>query len=97
MEFVGPTGRVFPIPAGWAYKGRTRNDQGTIWQRVGATGNADSIRIVDASGADPRYPNGYLRYYNSLGQPLDVNGKPGDRASTHIPLDYIGPIPGWPK
>jgi hypothetical protein len=42
-----------------------------------------------------QYPAGYVRFYNSLGQPLDVLGKPGSQATTHIPLDYMGPIE-WP-
>jgi hypothetical protein len=44
----------------------------------------------------PRYPNGYFRYYNERGQPLDVNGRPGPQSATHIPEDYLGRIPGWP-
>ncbi len=39
----------------------------------------------------------YVRYDYQHGQPLDVFGKPGSRATTHIPLDFEGPIPGWLK
>jgi len=60
----------------------------------GATGSADMMRIMDPT---PQYPQGYVRHYNNRGQPLDPSGKPGDRASTHIPLDYEGPISGWPQ
>lgn len=52
------------------------------------------IRIMDPTS---QYPSGYMRYYNQHGQPLDVLGKPGSQAITHIPLDYQGPIPGWPQ
>jgi hypothetical protein len=52
------------------------------------------IRIMDPT---ERYPQGYVRYYNNQGQPLDAFGKPAGRAETHIPLDYEGPIPGWPQ
>jgi hypothetical protein len=43
------------------------------------------------------YPQGYLRYYNEYGQPLDINGKTGPESATHIPLDYPGQIPGLAK
>lgn len=42
------------------------------------------------------YPSGYVRYYDFRNQPLDVHGRPGSRAETHIPGDYQGPWPGWP-
>jgi len=51
------------------------------------------IRIMDPTTS---YPRGYVVYYNEYGQPLDVFGRPGGRAFTHIPIDYEGPIPGWP-
>ena len=70
------------------------NGAGTVYQRPGAAGGADMLRIMDPT---PQYPQGYVRYYNNRGQPLDPSGKPGDRASTHIPLDYEGPISGWPQ
>lgn len=44
-----------------------------------------------------RYPQGYFVYYNKYGQPLDVYGKPGPRSATHIPEDYQGPLPAWPR
>lgn len=52
------------------------------------------IRIMDPT---KQHPSGYVRYYNQHGQPLDVFGKPGSQGTTHIPLDYEGPIPGWPR
>ena len=84
-DFVVPSsGKVVPIPQGWV--GRVAdNGAGIIYQRPGATSSADMIRIMDPA---LRYPQGYVRYYNNRGQPLDLSGKPGDRASTHIPLDY---------
>lgn len=80
------------IPIGWEAR-PADNSRGVMYQRPGATGNADSIRIMQPTRS---YPNGYLRCYNSSGQPLDVNGIPGPLATTHIPLDYPGPWPGWP-
>ena len=89
---ITKNGRVIRIPLDW--EGRV-GDKGTgmVWQKPGTTGNANSIRIMDA-GVDPRYPQGYIRYYNSSGQPLDIYGKTGTQAATHIPLDYNGPMPG---
>jgi hypothetical protein len=89
---VTPSGKVVPIPKGWVGRAAD-NGQGIVYQRPGASGNADMIRIMDPTS---RYPQGYVRYYNNREQPLDPSGRTGDRASTHIPLDYEGPIPGWP-
>ncbi len=88
-----PNGKVVRVPEGWA--GRTAdNGKGIVYQRPGASGNADMIRIMDPT---PQYPNGYMRYYNSHGQPLDTLGKPGPNSATHISLDYQGQLPAWPN
>lgn len=52
------------------------------------------IRIMEPTA---RYPDGYVRVYNSGGQPVDVFGKPGPPSTTHIPETYRGPWPGWPQ
>lgn len=71
-----------------------RPARGIVYQRPGAAGNADSIRIMEPRR---KYPGGYFRYYDRHGQPLDVNGKPGPASATHVPEEYIGRIPGWPR
>ena len=81
------------MPEGWVGRAADHG-QGIVYQRPGAVGNADTIRLMEPT---PRYPQGYVRYYNNFGQPLDPFGKPGDRASRHIPLDYEGSIPTWPR
>jgi hypothetical protein len=71
------------------------NSRGTVYQRPGADGDADSVRIADPI---PQYPHGYVRFYNEHGQPVDLNGKPTSRAETHIPRAPDGsyPLPkGW--
>ena len=69
------------------------NGKGVVFQRPGAQGNADMIRIMEPTA---QYPNGYMRTYNSHGQPVDVMGKPGPQSTTHIPLDYAGSFAWWP-
>jgi hypothetical protein len=73
------------------------NGQGSVYQRPGATGNQDMIRIMEPT---PKYPDGYARVYNNqppAGQPIDVFGKPGPQPATHIPETYRGPWPAWPQ
>ncbi|HVL98143.1 MAG TPA: hypothetical protein VM324_02480, partial [Egibacteraceae bacterium] len=92
--FVGtPQGTVYDIPKGWASRPAT-SGKGIVFQRPGATGNADMIRIMEPTS---KYPSGYVRYTNEYGQPLDVLGKPGAASATHIPQNYQGPWPGWPQ
>jgi len=88
------TGKRIPIPMGWVSR-PAENGKGTNYQRPGAPDNADLIRIMDPT---LRAPVGYLRFYNQAGQPLDVNGRTGNSAATHILLDYPGQImAGWPR
>jgi hypothetical protein len=88
-----PQGMTYEIPAGW--KGRVAgNGKGIVFQKPGSTGNDNMIRIMDPT---PTYPNGYVRAYNDIGQPLDVVGKPGSKPATHVPSEYRGPWVGWPS
>jgi hypothetical protein len=87
-----PWGAVYDVPAGWTSR-MADNGKGLIFQKPGSTGNADLIRIMDPT---PHYPNGYARVHNGYGQPVDVNGRPGSKADTHIPAEYAGPWPAWP-
>lgn len=58
------------------------NGKGRVWQQPGATGNANSVRVMESTES---YPNGYVRFYNEQGQPIGLNGKPGPNSETHIP------------
>lgn len=85
-----------PPQAGANWIGRVAdNGKGEVWQRPGAPRNHDMIRIQDPT---PRYPDGSVRFYNSEGQPIDLNGKPTGRHETHVAINPDGtfPIPkGW--
>ncbi|MFF7645914.1 DUF6188 family protein [Streptomyces canus] len=35
------------------------------------------------------YPNGYVRFTNKHGQPIGLDGKPGSKAATHIPITVL--------
>lgn len=89
-----PRGNPPGAPDDWSSR-TTDNGKGTVYQKPGAIGNADQLRIMDPT---PRYPNGYVRFYNKHEQPLDLNGKPGSKPSTHIPRREDGSYPtpeGW--
>jgi hypothetical protein len=59
------------------------NGQGWVFRAPGTSGNASIIRVAEANS---RNPTGYVRYYNSYGQPLTAEGKPGPDSDTHLPL-----------
>jgi hypothetical protein len=69
--------------------GPARNGQGQVYRPLGqsAENDADSVRIMDPN---KRYPNGYVRYYNHSGQPIDANGKPTGNDLTHLPKNPDG-------
>ena len=72
------------------------NGRGAVWQRPEAAGNADMVRIMAPIDA---YPDGYVRFYNRFGQPVDLDGRPSSRAETHIPLrpgEMLDVPDGWP-
>jgi len=90
-----PQGDSYDVPKAWVLR-EADNGRGIVYQELGAAGNANSIRIMEPT---PRYPHGYVRYYNGQGngQPLDVNGDPGPPSGTHITArQHQGPWPGWP-
>ncbi|WP_071287833.1 hypothetical protein [Mycolicibacterium llatzerense] len=92
-----PTPALPPgVKPGWPAR-PANNGKGTIYQKPGSPGDSNSVRVMEP-GADPRYPNGYVKFTNEHNQPITLDGKPGSRAETHIPRNPDGtyPIPkGW--
>jgi hypothetical protein len=78
-----------PVPSGWKPR-VTNNGKGVAFQRPGAEGDADMVRVMDPT---ERYPKGYFVFHNAYGQPMTPAGKPGTRAETHISIGHDGP---WP-
>lgn len=79
---------------GWQAR-QADNGKGTTYQDPNADGNADMVRVMDPT---ERYTHGYVRFYNEHGQPVGLNGKPGPKPDTHIPIRPDGsyPVPkGW--
>ena len=94
-----------PDAAGSSWEGRVAaNRKGDVWQAPGKVDpgkgkpqNMDMLRIEDP---DWRYEYGCVRFYNSHGQPLTIEGRTGrDTAyETHIKIAKDGtfPVPkGW--
>jgi RHS repeat-associated protein len=71
-----------------------RSGDGWYFQPPGAQGDENEIRVMD-SNADPKYPDGYVRQYDSEGRPIDLEGNPLGSAGvgqpeTHFPLSPDG-------
>lgn len=82
------------VPDDWTSR-VADNGKGTVYQDPGSNGNADMLRVMDPT---PMYPNGYVRFYNEHGQPIGLDGKPGSKAATHIPMNPDGTFDlpqGW--
>jgi hypothetical protein len=90
-----PKGQVIEAPPG--YQAVTAvNGRGLVLLPEGQAlgNNANAIRYGEPNALNP---NGYIRYYNGSGQPLNpVTGQPGTNAATHIPPSYQGPLNGYP-
>jgi len=84
-----PEGALIPAPEGYTAVA-AQNGRGLVLLPGGqALGdNANIIRYGD---------QGYIRYYNDFGQPLNpMTGLPGTNALTHFSPDYIGPLLNYP-
>jgi hypothetical protein len=93
-DAAGAVTRPAGVRAGWTSR-TADNGKGTVFQRPGAMGNSDMVRVMDPT---ERYPDGYVRFYNEHGQPIGLDGKPGPNPATHIRIGPDGsyPLPpGW--
>ena len=90
-----PQGQLIEAPPG--YQAVTaQNGNGLVLLPEGQTlgNNSSIIRWGEPSASNP---DGYFRYYNSEGQPLNpATGQPGPNSATHIPPNYQGPLNGYP-
>jgi len=70
-----PSGSVIPIPKGYeAFV--AESGEGIVFKPSNRNSlpnprNGNSIRVMDP-GADPRYPNGYIRYTTNMDSPLTL-------------------------
>ena len=90
-----PQGQLIEAPAGYRAVA-AENGKGLALLPEGQPlgNNANIIRYGEPNAANP---SGYFRYYNGAGQPLNpATGLPGPNSATHIPLDYQGPLNGYP-
>jgi hypothetical protein len=72
----------YEIPANYVAE-PANNAPGWVFRAPGTSGNADIVRVAEGNTQNP---TGYVRYYNSGGQPLNWVGKPGPDDETHLPL-----------
>lgn len=89
-----PEGDPPGVQDGWQAR-QADNGKGTVYQDPNADGNANMVRVMDPT---ERYSHGYVRFYNDNGQPVGLDGKPGPKPHTHIPIRPNGSYPapeGW--
>ena len=72
------------------------NGQGWVFTRTRYyRKHTDIVRVAEANAQNP---TGYVRYYNSAGQPLNWAGNTGPASETHLPLrteeGHRGPVSG---
>ena len=86
-------GTTYDIPASWV-EHEAENGKGIVYHEPGATGNANSIRIMEPTA---QYPKGYVRYYHKHGQPWTSTGSLAPPARRRFQATTRAPIPGWPS
>ena len=93
---VTPNGDVIPVPKGATGPVDVVNPAGNVTGQAytggsgGANGQVSNVRIMDPTpprGNSPGYPNGYVKYENSMGQGVDPNtGRTLPNSQSHFPL-----------
>jgi len=95
-KFIGtPLGQLIAVPLGYVAM-TALNGKGLILAPAGQP-LGDNSNIIRWGEPSPQNPNGYFRYYNGNGQPLNpLTGKSGSNPETHIEPDCPGPWKGLP-
>ena len=94
--YTAPNGVTIKAPNGYAAV-TGENGKGLVLLPKGQsiTNRANIVRYGEATA---RAPQGYFRYYNSLGQPINpLTGNPGSNALTHILPSFVGRLLGYPQ
>ena len=90
-----PQGTLIEAPPGYEPV-PAQNGQGLVLKPEGQSLGNNS-NIIRWGEPNARYPDGYFRYYNDAGQPLNPRtGQPGPNSLTYISPDYYGPLKGYP-
>ena len=77
-----------------AYGSKPGDDGLRVHKGQNLNNNANIIRYGDPNSI---YSNGYFRYYNGYGQPLNpATGTSAPNSLTHITQGYVGPLIGCP-
>jgi hypothetical protein len=93
--YIAPNGQAIVAPRGYQAV-EAENGKGLVLLPEGqALGN--NSNIIRYGEPNALHPNGYFRYYNKYGQPIDpTTGRPGPNDQTHIDPSYQGPLKGYP-
>lgn len=93
--YTTPRGESIVAPKGYVPSEAT-NKKGLVLSPKGQEPN-NNANIIRYGEPRSESPNGYFRYYNNRGQPINpLTGKPGSNNDTHIPPDFKGPLKGYP-
>jgi hypothetical protein len=95
VVYTTPNGITFRAPSNYVAV-PAQNGKGMVLLPEGQI-LGDNRNIIRYGEPNLNNPQGYFRYYNSQGQPVNPNtGKPGTQLETHIPANFRGPLKGYP-
>jgi RHS repeat-associated protein len=95
VSYVTPNGQVIQAPQGYR-SSPSENGRGLVLLPEGQP-LGDNRNIIRWGAPNAEYPQGYFRYYNNYGQPLNpATGRPDINELTHIDPSYRGPLIGYP-